>query len=800
MQSTAGTTVETEVSNAGQDDGIDILGTLWRHRNLLLLTLLCTTGLGLLYYFTVDPTFESTAELLVEIKTPPAFVEQTGEDRPSYENNVETHAQVISSELIIKQAISDYGLAKLKTFAGEEDLVDVISENLIVEIQDESTSVLTLYYRGPHAEECQDILSGIVQSYHAYLDESSASIGREMTHLITRAKDELLQQLRDREEQYNRFRSNAPLLWKDGEGTNLHHERQSELERARSELVVERTELRARLLRIERAMLEGGESRDAVYFEALKALRPESDNLEHVVERETARGYSGELSREYVELLMNEKQMSDQYGDGHPDLVSVRNRLSVMKQLLESALNNDDEYYEPNRDSLSPLDRDIDYVTVYHRGLVERLESIDRELEGLTRAYQIEQKDANALQHYIVQDETMRSDINRTAKLFDVVVAQLEEINILQDYGGDTMKVLAEPQTGEYVAPSLLLVLIGSVLAGGLLGGGGALLADRFEASFHDCSEIRELLRVPVIGRIPFVAQARQVQDRGLEKIAAAVCAAHRHGSVDAEAYRTIRTALYFGASGQDQRILQITSPMPADGKSTLVANLAVTIAKSNKRVLAVDADFRRPTMHSLFGLEQSPGLSAVVGGALDFQQAIRPAGIENVDILTAGQTPENPSELLSSADFRQLLAELRDQYDFVLVDTPPVLAVTDAAVVAAQVDGVILAFRLTKGIQHLATQAKETLDRMGANVLGVVVNAIDRKSGFEYGYGYGPGYGYDYGSQLPKGRERSEDREDVVRRSDNHRPTSSPKAAMPKRHSRASQGSGRKKRSNSIG
>jgi capsular exopolysaccharide synthesis family protein len=742
------------------DDGIDLLGMFWRHHKMLTIVLATTLGLGALYYLTASPTYESTAEILIETRRSPAFNDQAADERQTYEKNIETHAKLINSEMMIRRAIDTHQLAELRSFDDDsEEPTETILENLLVEIHDDSTPVLMLYYRSAYEKECEQILTALVNTYHSYLDESSESIGEETTGLIVRAKDELLEQLREKEQEYNKFRSQAPLLWKDGEGTNLHHERQMELEKARSELVIERTQLRATLERVEKAMAEGGESRDAVYFEALKALRPSSDNVEHLVEREAARGYSVELSREYVELVTQEKRLSEDFGEGHPDLLSIRNRVAAMKTMLNRALSNDDKYYDPNEDSLSPLDRDIDYVTVYRKSLHERLDAIERQLGGLTAAFEQEQADANVMQHFMVQDETLRSDIRRTEKLFDIVVARLEEINIVQDYGGDTMRILARPKLGEHVAPSLLLVLIGSMLSGGLLGGTAALVADRFDATYRSPEEIRNSLQTPVIGRIPFVPRNQQTKILRLEHVAPIVCTAHRHDSTDAEAYRAIRTALYFGRSEQDKTVLQITSPMPSDGKSTLVANLAVTIAKSGKRVVVVDADFRRPTIHRLFGLKQAPGLAAVVQGTAQPSDTTQSPAIDNLSILTAGKTPENPSELLSSPGFSALIGSLREQYDFVLIDTPPLLAVSDPAIVAAQVDGVIMAFRLSKGVQVTTKQAKEILDRMGTKLLGVVVNAIQKQSRFgaggRYGYsGYGYGYGYGQGGESTRGRK----------------------------------------------
>jgi capsular exopolysaccharide synthesis family protein len=213
-----------------------------------------------------------------------------------------------------------------------------------------------------------------------------------------------------------------------------------------------------------------------------------------------------------------------------------------------------------------------------------------------------------------------------------------------------------------------------------------------------------------------------------------------------AEAYRSIRTALYFSTRGDGHKVIQITSPEPGDGKSTLTANLAVVIAQSGKSVLLIDADFRRPRIHKLFGLEGIAGMSSVINGEVELADAVQSTSIKNLSILACGPRPDNPSELLTLPRFKELLDVFREKYDFVLIDTPPLMAVSDPSIVAARVDGVILTIRIKKKGRHNAQRATEALESIGANVLGIVVNGVGGRGG--YGYGYGARYGYASGSE----------------------------------------------------
>src|SRR5690606_3725631 len=203
------------------------------------------------------------------------------------------------------------------------------------------------------------------------------------------------------------------------------------------------------------------------------------------------------------------------------------------------------------------------------------------------------------------------------------------------------------------------------------------------DQSFKSPQEISQLLGLHIIGHCPLItAVARPRDANGNTSVDPSVIAYYKPKSRGAEAFRAIRTALYFSTRGAQHKVIQITSPHPGDGKSTLSSNLAVTIAQSGKKVIIVDADFRRPRVHKIFGVASDQGMSAAIAGEIDIADAIQPTPGANLDCLPCGPRPDNPSELLTSARFEELLAVLRQKYDFVLVDTPPVLAVTDPSAV----------------------------------------------------------------------------------------------------------------------
>ena len=199
------------------------------------------------------------------------------------------------------------------------------------------------------------------------------------------------------------------------------------------------------------------------------------------------------------------------------------------------------------------------------------------------------------------------------------------------------------------------------------------------------------------------------------------------------EAYRTLRTNIQFSRLDKPLRTILVTGVEAGEGKSTTLANLAVVMAQGGKRVCAVDCDLRRPTLHKVFGLASEPGLTTAIleaGSTVARQQT----SVEGLTLVASGQLPPNPSELLGSHRFAEVLAGLAQEADIVLLDAPPVVAVSDAAVLANKVDGVILVVNAGKTKRDLAKRARSLLEKANANILGVVLNnAPVEKSMYTY-------------------------------------------------------------------
>ena len=233
------------------------------------------------------------------------------------------------------------------------------------------------------------------------------------------------------------------------------------------------------------------------------------------------------------------------------------------------------------------------------------------------------------------------------------------------------------------------------------------------------------------------------IQDEWRDSSSAHAISIEEPESAAAEAYRTLRTSIQFLNLEQSLHVLQVSSPATSEGKTTTLVNLAIALACAGQRVVLVDCDLRRPRIHKFFQFESDPGFTSVLLGEAPLSMAVRSVGgIDGLRVLPAGPIPPNPSELLSGRRTTEILDSLRLESDFVLIDSPPVLPVSDASVIAARVDATLMVVNDNKTHGRQLARALELLSQVEATVIGTVLNRV-AKGTIDYGYGYGYGYRY---------------------------------------------------------
>ena len=355
------------------------------------------------------------------------------------------------------------------------------------------------------------------------------------------------------------------------------------------------------------------------------------------------------------------------------------------------------------------------------------------------------------------QREALEAEINgRASSLLTRRAAYADQLDQLQLAASTTVtggaQVVAE--AFEPSAPVKPKVIQDTMIGLGIslvLGIGLAFLLEQLDDSIRSKSQLERLTGLTTIGLIPSVSQWRKGKKREVVSLT-------EENSSAAEAYRSLRTSVQFIGIERPAQVIQITSALPSEGKTTTSANLAVALAWAGKRVVLVDSDLRRPRLHELFGLPNERGLTTVLLGDVSLADAVTPVpGERRLALLASGEVPPNPAELHVIGTYAEVIAALRAEADYVIVDTPPVLPVADARIASALVDVTLLVVAANASAEKDIRRALELLQQVEAQVAGTVLNNIPSRGRYSLSYGYWYGYGARPAKRLRRTRTGGE-------------------------------------------
>ena len=362
--------------------------------------------------------------------------------------------------------------------------------------------------------------------------------------------------------------------------------------------------------------------------------------------------------------------------------------------------------------------------------------------------------DAGAINDSGVRLAILQQEADSSRALYEDLYTKLEESKLAEETQSSNVQVISEafrPATPTFPRWGINIVL--SIFVGFVLGAMLAFLRESLDETISTSLEVENLTHAPVIGIIPKFEPA--IPSKGAKpEPAAGEQTAHQssvmgqRNSEAGEAYRELRTTIQLSQAGSPPRRLLVTSPLPGDGKSTTCYNLAAGFALLNKRVLLLDADMRKPSLHKRTGIRPSKGLSSMLTSSIDLESLVLPVpGVENLFFLGAGPLPPNPAELLTAPLFAHLIEAASEKYDMVIIDSPPALMVSDSSIISGSVDGVVIVACAGRSTRTALMRTLRNLRRHHAKILGVVLNMVDTKSS-EYYYAYGYYGGKYYGEE----------------------------------------------------
>ncbi len=709
------------------------LRILWYRKNVIVTTLCIAALVGTGYFALAARYYRSTAKLLIVQQREDQL--STVGDHVASDNTMATHRELVVSPVVLKNAIENLAPEHRVDFQRKppSKWVATLANNLMAKAV-RRTNFIKVQYQSKSPEVAAATVRAIIQSYLQFVENTHRGTASEVVDVLTTERTKLEMSLNGKQHELQKFRQKVGHIAVSSDAGVVEPivKRAIFLNDNLMEAQQKRLELQASLASIE-AALKNGE--DVQQYLA---------SVEEVVGRQMMLASLG-LSKQDLDLLsQREKQLLDVQtelkrqsrflGPNHEEILSLQEEAASIASYLQAYRSNVGHRFDAvGNAELGPVVKRMLKQSVAHA--VHKEEQI---LASFAEARSEAARHSGAL----VKLQMLEREVARLETQHDMLFEKIAAVDIRQVQAPIQATVVEEPLPNQApVTPRLQSIVLASLLGGLILGGVIVYVQDVLDDRFSSPEEMAAQLSVPVLA---IVRPLEPLDAEGVQAIHANI---NPH-SFETEAFRTLRTTVSLNASVTER--LLISSAEPGDGKTTVSANLAVSFAQAGKKTLIIDADLRKPGLTSMMGMKGHVGVSDILVESGDIaeqaRKIVRETGVERLDVLPAGLRHPNPVELLSGSSLAELLAWADSRYDQVLVDCPPVLAVSDAQIVGRLVDGAILVIRPDKNHRRLVLRACESFSSTGTSVIGVVANSMSSESSGAYEYNYGDGYGYGYG------------------------------------------------------
>jgi succinoglycan biosynthesis transport protein ExoP len=696
--------------------------TIRKRWPFVVLSMIVATVVAFVYTYRQPKIYEATCQLIIEPMAPQILpgskdvVELgTGTFWASREF-YETQYRIIQSTSVGQRTAEKLGLQYDSDYAwvlgANHDLAAlgrVVAGQLAVKpLKDSRLALITVTDTKP--QRAALLANTVADTYIEYNLDYKLEGARSAMSWLAEQESDLKRQLEDSELKLYQFKKDRNLL-----AVSLD-DKQSMLSSNLASVNAKLTELHIKILELDakRKMIQRARN-NITDEETLPEIR---DN-----------GTISSLRGSFVQLAKEYGELSSRYGPDHPKMKAIVAQMDSIKK----------SYQE-----------EIDAVLISFEKAYQELLDNEHSLRAL-----MEQQKGEAIQVSKIEMEykPLQRAAEQNDKMYGLIASRQKEIDITGPMKSNNVRVLERAIVpGAPVRPKPVQNLLLGLALGLGVGIGLAFVIEALDNTLKTQADVEQFLGTAVLGLVPIIggapgAEAVQVGDNLRERDLGVFLDPK---SVAAECCRSIRTNILFMSPDRPLKTMVVTSPSPQEGKTTTAINLGVTMAEAGGRVLIIDTDMRRPRLHRSFGVPNQVGISTVIVGKATLEEAIKRTDVPNLDVLTCGPVPPNPSELLHTQRFGAVLAECAKLYDRVILDSPPTSAVTDPAVLGNLVDGVVLVIKAGETTRESALHARRQLAAAKARLFGVVVNAIDFSNpayGYEYYYRNYYRYGYTYGS-----------------------------------------------------
>ena len=736
----------------------DYLRILYRGRWIILLSFL-TVVISVLYFTTrAIPIYQATATILTDSATNPTGLDifplaGMGSRETTINNQVEIlKSRTLAQEVVVALRDAGYdrtfhlfmgngGSTSTPVLPADEEIANSLQKAITVSPR-RNTDLIDIKVQAPDPKEAAVIANTVVQVYRRSSQDRSRTSVREVKEFLETQLDVKERDLNKAEQALKTFKEQEGVITLSGETRELVEQLtdfEALYERAKTDLAAASTRLRVLRDQYKEQIGTLDENIVRVSSPLLGRLKGEMTNLEATHARLIAEGYA----------------------DGHTKLQEISTRIDNVKEnmrqevgrLISTGLTVTDPmgYSQELLEQIYLLMVDVEVYTT-------QANAFKNIVAEYTERFQ-------ALPEKGLQMARLEREFQLNEKIYLMMKEKLEEAKIQEVSQIGSVDIIDPALAPKYpIKPRKKMNMILAALIGLGLGGGITFILDYSDASLKTIEDVENRVKLPVLAWIPTIRpdrrsraddaspsessegsstrkRKRRKKRKGRSSRSRETLISHLGPkSPISEAYRTLRTSIQFSSPDRPLHSILITSAGPQEGKSTTAANLAIVMAQMGSKTLLVDTDLRRPTQHTLFELEREPGLTEVLTGYRELEDVFRETSVPNLTLLTCGVLPPNPAELLGSERMRALIKELRDQFEMIVFDSPPNIVVTDASLLAAELDGVMLVIWAGRTNRDMALRGKTQLEKVGTPILGGILNNVNiehRYGSYRYPYYY---------------------------------------------------------------
>lgn len=655
---------------------------------------------------------------------------------------METEVKILQSDLLALQIVKELGLDRRPQFGGKTaplpssldlapdplqadsgrttSLLSSFRSNLKVALAP-NTHIIEVHYRSPDKDLAANVVNTLMTTYTENNFKSRFDSTMQASDWLSKQLVDLQMKVETSQEKLVHYQKEHEILGIDDKQnitTAKLDELNKELTSAESERMDKESIYR---------LVQAGDT------ETIASAASVLDSAG--VNSQSAGGLLESLRAKEADLKIQAAELSTQFGPAYPKLAQINNQLKeIDAQLLAETR------------KLSGKIKG-QYVAALQR---ENM---------LHEALEQQKQEANKLNESAIEYSLLKRDLDTNRQLYEGLLEKLKEAGVSAGLRSNNFRIVdvARVPTGP-IEPNIPRNLSFAFMLGLTSGVGLAFLLEGLDNTVRTTEQAQMISGLPPLGMIPLGsrtaregANAKRLVIASSKEVVELITQV-RPQSQMAESYRALRTSLLLSNLGAPPKVIMVTSALPQEGKTTTSINCAVVLAQKGIRVLLIDADLRRPSIHKTLGMGPRSGLSNVLTGSATLESAITHSPIlPNLDVLPAGTPPPNPAELLASTNMRDVLEELRGQYDHIVVDTPPTLSVTDAVVLSPRADAIVLVIRSGQTTKQALRRSRDILTQVNAKVSGVLLNAVDLSSPDYYYYyeyqGKYAGYYHEAGS-----------------------------------------------------